>query len=143
MYEQAQLKVVLDLAPSGTKDVSSQGSLLSITSADEDQVVVQGRLISVAGAEPGTEGLSTLTASFPGRNGNASEAWEAQYTVSANRTANAVKRIYDVQVISTLGHRSTVTTLHKTQGSTYMVVFSVEFADSPQRGRHPPRSPCP
>ncbi|PHR00379.1 MAG: hypothetical protein COB29_15825, partial [Sulfitobacter sp.] len=126
-YEQAQLRVMLSLLPSGSKHVTSH-TLVSIQSTNTQQIIVQGKLVTVNTGTV-TNGKSTIITTFPGKDGTSFDDWIASYEVEVDRAPNAVANIFDVQVISALNSRRGLTTLHKTLGSTFSTVFSVTFDD--------------
>ena len=129
-FEQAELTVLAHLSNGDTQDVSSSHRVV-FNSSDQSQITIAGRIANVELATR-TSGLTTISASFPGLNGDALQRFVATKMMAVDRTVNQVVAISNVQLFRGLSDRRSLgypPTLHGVKGSMFSTVFSATFAD--------------
>ena len=130
VFQRAALMATMLLSDGTFQDVSTHSQQTYQTS-NPDQVLVNGRVVSVFGAGTGS-GVSTIIAMFPGRDGNATQHLFSEIVIGVDRTVNPLVGISDVRMYRSLTDRGDIgnpATLHKTQNSTFNAVFTAHFSD--------------
>ena len=130
VFQQATLSATLLLSDGTFQDVSTH-SRQAYQTSNQDQLMLNGRVVSVSGAGVGN-GVSTIIAMFPGRDGNATQHLFSEIVIGVDRSVNPLVGISDVRVYRSLTSRGNLgnpATLYKTQNSTFNTVFSAHFSD--------------
>ena len=134
LYEKAQVKASLTFLPATISTISLAPSQthVVVSSSDVSQVVVNvisGAFVAEVATSVNQNGLSTVTATFPGRDGVFGDTFIASYNLTVDKTTNPLVVIEDVSVVSSLQSRVVTDTLTGTESTVLYTVFGVQYQD--------------